>query len=283
MKAKSSLTTEQLAARKRKHLRRRIAVYGTLIALLWGFWSWQPWAFDLVERKPSPPHPRVNPDRERLFQKGTKILMITAHPDDSEFYIGATLHLLSKTAEIHQIICTDGDKSYYWFLTDAEENRRVRRIEATAAKDAWNGKSLTFLEYPDGRMRVSEELVDKLATEIVQLRPDYIFAFDGDYPPRMSHQDHRRTGEASLLAAKKAGVPLWYMMFSTNAPNFFVDVTNVWEEKKRLLAIHESQFKAERLEGVSNMVAGRAEADGLVAGVGLAEGFRCIRINGAMK
>jgi LmbE family N-acetylglucosaminyl deacetylase len=272
------LTPEQLAARRKKHFKRRVIVYGTLIALVWGFWIWQPWEFDLVERKPEKPLPRVDPDAKKLFAKRTRILLITAHPDDSEFYIGGTLHLLSKTADIHQVIVTDGDKSYYGFLTNAEENRQVRQVEATAAKDAWKGKSISFLGYPDGRLRVTDDLVDELVEQIRTLKPDYVMAFDSDYPPRASHRDHRRTGEASALAVKKAGIPLWLMMFSTNAANYYVDVTDVWDQKEKLLAIHESQFNGERLQGVSNMVAGRAEIDGEAAGVSLAEGFRCVRI-----
>ena len=275
---KVELTPEELAARKKKHLRRRIVVYGSIIGLLWGFWAWQPWEFDIVERKPKPPPPRIDPDAKKLFAKGTKVLVITAYPDDSEFYIGGTLNLLGKTAEIHQIICTDGDKSYYWLFTNAAENRRIRHIEANQAKDAWHGKDLTFLGYPDGRLRVRDELVDKIAAEIRRLRPDYVMAFDGDFPPRMSHQDHRRAGDASLPAVRKAGVPLWHMMFSTNAANFYVDISDVWTEKEKLLAIHASQFNGERLERVTNMVGSSAEADGEAAGVTLAEGFRCIRI-----
>ncbi len=278
---KVELSPERLKALKKKHLKRRIIVYGTLIALFWGFWSWQPWEFDLVERKPKTPLPKVDPDSKKLFSKGAKILVITAHPDDSEFYIGGTLHRLSKTADLNQVIATDGDKSYYWFLTDAKENRRIRRIEANAAKNAWHGKNILFLAYPDGRLKVSDALVDSIGAEIKRLRPDYVMAFDGEYPPRFSHRDHRRAGEASLLAVQMAGVPLWHMMFSTNAANFYVDITDVWPQKEKLLAIHESQFHGDRLKGVTNMVAGRAEIDGEASDYALAEGFRCIKIEGA--
>ncbi|MEZ0327068.1 MAG: PIG-L deacetylase family protein [Fimbriimonas sp.] len=246
--------------------------------MLWAFWAWQPWEFDFIERKPEQPLPRIDPDSKKLFGKGTRVLVITAHPDDSEFYIGGTLHLLGKSAEIHQIICTDGDKGYYWFFADAKENRRVRRIEANAAKDAWHGRSLEFLGYPDGRLRVRDELVDRIAERIRALRPEYVLAFDGEFPPRLSHQDHRRAGDAALLAAKTAGVPLWLMMFSTNAANYYVDITDVWPDKEELLKIHASQFHGERLERVTNMVASSAEKDGEAANVTHAEGFRCIKL-----
>ncbi len=274
-KERTELTPEQRAERKRKHRNRRIVVYGSLVALFLGFYAWQPWELDLIPRKLPENQAKVDPDATKLFSKGTKILLITAHPDDSEFYIGGTLARLAPTASIHQIICTDGDKGYYPF-EDHERNRKVRQQEARDALKAWNGAGISFLGFPDGRMTASQSLVDQIAKQIEDLKPDYVFAFDGDYPPRFSHRDHRRAGDASILAAKQAGFKGWLMLFSTLAPNYIVDVSDLWDQREKLLAIHKSQFFGERLEGVSNMVAGRAEEDGEMIGVTYGEGFRCI-------
>lgn len=264
---------------RRKHRKRRIIVYGTIVAALIGLWNWQPWEYDFIERTPPASNPPVDPDRAKLFAKGARILLVTAHPDDSEFYIGGTLNQLSKTAEIHQVICTDGDKAYYPF-EDHERNRRVRKAEAQAAADAWKGREVIFLGYPDGRLRDNEGVVARMKEIIERIKPQYILAFDGDYPPRASHQDHRRAGDITKKAALAAKGPEWLMLFSTHYPNFVVDITDDWDRKKELLAIHASQFNGERLERVTNMVAGSAEQDGERIGVTLGEGFRCIRLNG---
>jgi LmbE family N-acetylglucosaminyl deacetylase len=262
---------------RRRHRNRRVAVYGTLIAALVGFWQWQPWEFDLIPRTPPNPNPRVDPDRARLFAPGTKILLVTAHPDDSEFYIGGVLTQLGKTAEIHQVICTDGDKGYYPF-EDHERNRRVRQAEARAAAEAWRGKGVTFLGYPDGRLRANEDAIRRMQREIERVRPEYVLAFDGEYPPRMSHQDHRRAGDIALEAARRSGIPKWALLFSSIAPNFVLDITDDWDRKRELLAIHKSQFHDERLERVTNMVASTAEQEGEIIGAALGEGFRCVRL-----
>jgi LmbE family N-acetylglucosaminyl deacetylase len=272
-KKKPGLTPEV----RRKRRNRRIIVYGAIVAAIAGFWNWQPWEYDFVERTPPASNPRVDPDRKKLFAKGTKILLVTAHPDDSEFYIGGTLTQLAKTAEIHQVICTDGDKAYYPF-EDHERNRRVRKGEAKAALDAWNGRELIFLGYPDGRLRDTEGAVNRMVEIIHRVKPDYILAFDGDYPPRASHQDHRRAGDITLKAARKATGPEWIMLFSTMHPNFVVDITDDWDRKRELLALHSSQFNGERLQRVENMVAGMAENDGERIEVAMGEGFRCIRL-----
>lgn len=262
---------------RRKHRNRRIIVYGSIIAAIVGFWNWQPWEYDFIKRTPPASNPRVDPDKAKLFAKGTRILLVTAHPDDSEFYIGGTLNQLSKTAEIHQVICTDGDKAYYPF-EDHERNRRVRKAEAQAAVDAWKGREVIFLGYPDGRLRDTDAAVERMLEVIDRVKPEYILAFDGEYPTNPSHQDHRRAGDITRKAALRAKGPKWLMGFSSLYPNFVNDISDDWERKRELLAIHVSQFNGERLQRVENMVASVAEREGESIGVSMGEGFRCVRL-----
>src|SRR5690349_3380955 len=110
MRSKTPLTPEQRLARKRKHRKRRIIVYGGLLLAIYAFWIWQPYEWDIFPHQPVP-NPPVDPDSKHLFSEGTKVLVVTAHPDDSAFYIGGFLTQLGRSgADVHQIICTDGDK-----------------------------------------------------------------------------------------------------------------------------------------------------------------------------
>lgn len=271
-------TPQELTVRKRKLRRFRIWFYGIFFGLIYGFYWIQPYEIDIIPRHPPTPNPLVDPDSKRLFAKGTKVLVVTAHPDDSEFFAGAMLTKLCRSgAELHQIICTDGDKGYYLFLTNAAQNRVVRRQEAKNAAAAWHAQSLTFLGYPDRFLHANEDVVDKIAEEIQRIRPDYILTFDGKYPPRASHQDHRRAGDATMLAATRTHIAKWVLMFQTMAPNYVVDITSLWEDQKELLKIHKSQFYGSHLEGVENMVAYTAEKDGSLIGVDMGEGFRCVK------
>ena len=256
----------------------RLWFYGIVITLLYGALWIQPYEFDFVVRKVHSPYPMVDPDTKTLFKKGTKILVVTAHPDDSEFFIGGLLAKLSQTgAELHQVICTDGDKGYYLFFTNAKENRRVRREEAHAAAAAWHAQSLLMLGYPDRFLHANQEVIDKVAAEMARIKPEYVLTFDGNYPVRMSHQDHRRAGDIALAAAKRTPSVKWVMMFQTSSPNYVFDISDLWEDQKRLLEIHKSQFFGAKLPMVENMVASTAERDGERIGVGLGEGLRCIR------
>lgn len=266
--------------KRRKRRRRRVAVYGSLLGALWGFWVWQPWELDVLERPAPHPNPRVDPDTKRLFAKGTKVLIVTAHPDDSEFYVGGTLAKLRDSgAEIWQVIVTEGDKAYYGPLTDSAENRRLRHDEALAAARSWGGKNLVILGYPDGRLKNSSELVDRLRREMDTFQAEYVLAFDYDYPPRFSHKDHRISGQATAIAVEGAKSVKWLMRFSTSHANYFQDITDYWPEKEAMLKIHKSQFYGERLERVTNMVEDRAIEDGERIDATYGEGFRVVKLN----
>jgi len=272
-------TPEEKARRRKRRMKFRLWFYGTLITLIYGFLWYQPYEIDLVQRTPPIPNPMIDPDSKALFAKGTKVLVVTAHPDDSEFFIGGLLTKLSRSgAELHQVICTDGDKGYYLFLTNAAQNRIVRRQEATNAANAWHAISLVFLGYPDRFLHPNEDVIAKISAEIERIKPDYILTFDGKYPPRASHQDHRRAGDATRIAAERTHIAKWLMMFQTIAANYVVDISDLWEDQKKLLTIHKSQFYGKHLEGVENMISYSAEKDGALAGYEMGEGLHCVKL-----
>lgn len=268
--------------RWKKWGKRSLWFFGGFTGCLIGFYLWQPWTFDFVPKPPPSPNPPVAPDPERLFAEGTKVLLVTAHPDDSEFYIGGSLLQLGRAgAEIVQVVCTDGDKAYYPF-GDHEATARVRREEQRTASAKWNAQEVVFLKYPDGRLRATDKLVEDLISQMKRVEPDYILYFDGDHPPRFSHQDHRRAGEATERAARAFGKDVWLVRFSTSAPNYVRDITDEWAEKMELLAIHESQFYGSVLARVRGIVERNAKRDGAKLGVRFAEGFRCERLGGGV-
>lgn len=273
--------SEVIAARKRRNRRRRFWVYGALIGAFWAFWVWQPWEFDLFPRAVPSPNPAVDPDSATLFSPGARVMVVTGHPDDAEFYLGGLLVRLREAgADVQLVVMTDGDKGYYWF-EDAAANRRVRRAEQTEATSRTSTLPPVFLGFQDGRLRAGEREVEALRAQILRFQPRWLLAFDSVYPPRFSHRDHRRAGAIAEEAVR--GTPVeWLCRFSTRAPNFVVDVTDQWEEHKKLVAAHKSQFYGERLERVTNLIASNLEDDGNQIGVALGVGMRCSNL-GATK
>lgn len=273
----------------RKRWKRRLA-YGALgvalgmAALIW----YVPLEFSLFPA--TPPDLPVQPlDLARAFPKGTRVAVVTAHPDDAEFYLGATLpQLRDAGAELALVVATDGDKGYYPF-EPAEENRRVRDAEQREAAHRWGAKRVDFLHLPDGRLRTGEPLNAALRNALERLRPQVILTFDDLYPPRRHHADHSRVGEAiaSILPSLKGVRAIG--RFSTEAPNRVVDAGDAWKEKLALMRLHKSQFDtprnglADRLIGragndpfpfIEGLVERAARRDGARIGVPLGEGLR---------
>lgn len=264
------------ATRRRRNFRRRVAFYGTVVALMVGFYYYQPNRIDFIPRQPPTNNSPVDPDSNHLFAKGTKVAIVTAHPDDAEFFLGGTLTRLGAAgAEVTLIVCTSGDKSYYpW--ENGRDLAKVREGEQLKAFGRWHGSWLYFLHFPDGRLRANGELKRRVLGLLQKAQPEYILAFDGEYPPRISHGDHRAAGEAVEAIAGQTSAK-WLMRFQTSAPNYAVDISDQWEEKKKLLAIHASQF-AHKLEGITNMVEDMAIRDGEFANTTYAEGLRCTKL-----
>ncbi|MEQ1821685.1 MAG: PIG-L family deacetylase [Fimbriimonadaceae bacterium] len=268
----SAVAAEKLARRK-KHKRRRIIVYSSIVALAWGAYVFQPVEFDFIKRK-LPPKEGVDPDSKRLFAKGTKVMVVCAHPDDSEFYIAGTLlNLKQSGAEIYQLLHTDGDKAYY-FWADNSALRETRRAEQKTASGQYGVKELRFLGYSDGRLRRNAETLEATKKAIQEWGPDYILCMDGGYPPRASHQDHRRSGELAEEAARDLGWKGWILRFSSMAPNYVVNVDKVFPARLDSLAIHASQFSGQKLKRVQAHLTDSAVEQANDSGFTYGEAFR---------
>lgn len=235
---------------------------------------WAPWQFDFIKRVPPKSQPRIELEPEALIRPGARVAVITAHPDDAEFYIGGTLLQLGRAGAVVQlIVTTDGDKSYYPF-EDFQWNRRVRQGEQNEATRRWKGLPPIYLGFPDGRTKSSEAEVRAIQRELDRFQPDYVLAFDAAFPPRLSHGDHRFAGSAAEVAVERSGLPVWLLRFSTQSANFWVDFSSLWDEKWALVLVHESQFGKGKDRFVYRLVRGSAERHGAESGVALAEGFR---------
>ena len=85
-------------AKRRRNRRRRVIVYGSIAGLLVGFYYYQPNRIDFIPRSLPKNNPRLDPDSKNLFKKGTRVAIVTAHPDDAEFFLGGTLTMLGRTS-----------------------------------------------------------------------------------------------------------------------------------------------------------------------------------------
>lgn len=134
----------------------------------------------------------------------SKVLVITAHPDDVDFGAAGTVaRLTTSGVEVAYGLVTDGDAGGSDRSSTADQRARLRREEQRAAADILGVSELHFLGHLDGSVTAHLGLRRDLSRLIRMVRPDRVITqspelwLDRIYA---SHPDHRATGEAALAA-----------------------------------------------------------------------------------
>jgi len=194
-----------------------------------------------------------------------KILVILAHPDDPEFFCGATLARWARAGhEIHYLLLTCGDKGFDDPTANSDHICAVRQAEQNAAAAIIGVKTVRFLDHEDGYLVPSIELRREVVRTIRQIKPDILVTCDpthlfaGDY--YINHPDHRYAGQVVLDAVFPAvNNPFFFpelikneglqphkvregWVSLTGNPTVTLDVTNTWEIKVLALKEHKSQI-----------------------------------------
>lgn len=224
-----------------------------------------------------------------------RALAIYAHPDDPDVSCGGTLALWARGgAQVHVVICTNGDKGTSDARTVPSELSRLRATEAAKAADVLGVAGQHLLGYADGELTDDRSLRFELVKLIRKLRPVTVLCpdptavfFGEDY---FNHRDHRVVGFSALdSVAPAAALPHYFpeageayqvstaLMSGTLEPNVWVDVSSTIDDKVAAVSCHLSQF-SDGGDWASRAVRLRAEEDGSRAGVPYAEGFRRLRL-----
>ncbi len=89
-----------------------------------------------------------------------RALVVAAHPDDSEFGVAGTAARWSQEGwEFYYLICTDGSKGSEDPEMTPEKLVPLRREEQRAAARVLGVKEVFFLDYVDGELRYTPELM----------------------------------------------------------------------------------------------------------------------------
>lgn len=195
-----------------------------------------------------------------------KILIFLAHPDDPEFFCGASIaYWCARGHEVVYCLFTKGDKGVNGRVIPPETLKQIREEEQRNAASLLGVRRVRFLDYPDGYLLPSLEARRDAVRIIRQERPDVIVTCDPlNYfpgPNRINHPDHRAAGQIVLDAVfPAAGNPLFFpelianeglephevkeVWFSlTRQPNVRLDVTAFWEQKITAIRAHRSQIE----------------------------------------
>jgi LmbE family N-acetylglucosaminyl deacetylase len=231
-----------------------------------------------------------------------RVLVISAHPDDSDFGASGTIaQWVKKGIEVAYVFCTNGDQGGEESGFTKEEMPAIRQREQREAGAAIGVTDITFLNYVDGHLEATLGLRKDLVRQIRIAQPDRMLC---QSPERnwdrigASHPDHLAAGEAAIQAVypdarnpfaftdllNDEGLQpwrvkeVWVSAFAN--PDHFVDITDTFDLKIKALHAHASQTAHN--ENLETMVREWGERNAAAAGFAqgrIAEAFKIVNTN----
>lgn len=221
------------------------------------------------------------------MEKQLRVLAVGAHPDDIEIRCGGTLARYAQAG--HHVMmahATNGNKGHLTMPPD--ELAKVREQEARASA-AIIGAELFWMNFPDAEIFYDKETRLAFVDLIRRARPDIILT----HWHEAYHPDHMITSQLVCGASYLSTVPyvetghpicdvvpqIYYFEVDYNVDSEaseYVDVTEVYETKRRMLACHKSQFDWVRENHGVDLGARMEKRDvhyGGICGVAYAERF----------
>jgi len=193
-----------------------------------------------------------------------EILVILAHPDDPEFFLGATLARWIKAGhQVRYVLLTRGDKGAKDENLTGEEVAKIRMREQADAARSLGVASVDYMDYKDGYIIPDLEMRLRVVKAIRRYRPQILVTCDPAnlFPSQryINHPDHRYAGQVVVDAVFPASGNHFFFpelleeglepheveevwMSLTSLPDVLLDVTEHWDDKITALKCHASQI-----------------------------------------
>jgi N-acetylglucosamine malate deacetylase 1 len=180
------------------------------------------------------------------------VLAIGAHPDDIELACGGTVaKITSEGLSVAIVDFTNGELG-------SRGTPEIRAEEAKRGAEIMGVRFRENLGFPDGKLRVTDEAVDKMIVMLRKYRPKAVLV----NPPHERHPDHEGSHNILRTAMFKSGLikveteyeaipqkthrirKMYCYMQSyefTRKPDFYVDITSSFETKMNAIKAFTSQ------------------------------------------
>lgn len=221
-------------------------------------------------------------------------MVITPHPDDAEYGVAGTVAKWAReNKEVIYVVCTNGNKGSDDPKMVPEKLAQIREAEQLAAAKLLGVNEVIFLRYEDQALEDTPEFRKQIVRLLRTYKPEIVVTSD-PYRRYIWHRDHRITGQVVLDAVfpyardrlaypdllqqgiephKVKEVLLW----ASEAPNHFTDITDTFDIKLAALRCHQSQV-GHFADGLQDLMKQRHQALAEGQGFQLAEAFYQLKI-----
>ena len=222
--------------------------------------------------------------------KTVDVLVLSAHPDDSEFGVAGTVaRWIREARHVVYVICTNGDKGTSDRSLSPEKLSEIRKREQRAAAKVLGVQTVIFLDYPDQSLEDTPEIRKQIVRLIRTYRPKILVTSD-PYRRYLWHRDHRIIGQVAMDAVfPYARDHLAYpdlleeglephkveeiLFWNAEDINFRLDITDTFDLKIKALRCHESQMKEMKSSNPENWLRQKCKQMAEGEDFELAEGF----------
>ena len=229
-----------------------------------------------------------------MTERIQRVMVITAHPDDSEFGAGGTVAKLTREGKVvTYCILTNGNKGSGDRSMTPERLVKIREEEQRNAARVLGVETVDFLGFPDCELEDTRETRMAVSGAIRRHRPDLVIIQNPHRTKLLgaSHRDHRIAAGIALdcvypLARDHMAFPELmaqelephkvkevHMMWWEN-PDLVVDISDTIDLKIKALACHVSQLKD--MAAVEKRIRERSAELGKPKGYAHAETFETI-------
>lgn len=200
-----------------------------------------------------------------------RAIVFSAHPDDFEIGCSGTCKKLQNQGyEIVSIVTVRPSEE-----TNSNRSKSIVQKELTKSYDI-SGFRLRVFNTPlhdNGRPNLTVD--NNTITQLSQLMEDCKIAILPN--PEDYHQDHSNTFKLAYPLVKNVK-QVWYMhswpycLHYKNTPNLYIDISNQWNFKQRLLNCYNSYITPEHVKQIKTV----NQYCGLHSGAELAEAFTIV-------
>ncbi len=174
-----------------------------------------------------------------LLSRPWRVLALTAHPDDLEFFAGGTIRRLAQGgSEITAAVLTDGEKR-----GNQPDLGGVRQNEQLQAAKLQGIAKVRFIGLTDFGLPEDPRLEPVVAQLWDEERPELVLAFDSkELFPGFANRDHKALGRTVADLSRRHVGSCRVYFYGTNHPDVLIDIDSVIHEKEAAVLTHASQM-----------------------------------------